>query len=64
MATLSFKENALLALQHKEPEYFPITSDMDTCAPRGVGFIQETSCTTGVETTQPLISHGATTISG
>ena len=48
MATLSFKENALLALQHKEPEYFPITSDMDTCAPRGVGFIQETSCTTGV----------------
>lgn len=48
MATLSFKENALLALQHKEPEYFPISSDMDTCAPRGVGFIQETSCTTGV----------------
>jgi len=42
MASLSFKENALLAYQHKEPEYLPIASDFDTCAPRGMDFICET----------------------
>lgn len=41
MATLSFKENCLLALQHKEPEYIPMVSDMNNCAPRGMDFICE-----------------------
>ncbi len=45
MATLSFKENCLLALQHKEPEFFPVLSDMNTVAPKGIGFIMETACT-------------------
>lgn len=48
MATLSFRENALLAYQHKEPEFLPIGSDMDTCAPRGMDFIRETICVNGV----------------
>ena len=41
MASLSFKENALLAYQHKEPEYLPIPSDFDISAPRGMNFINE-----------------------
>ncbi len=48
MATLSYKENCLLALQHKEPEYLPLGSDMDTCAPRGMDFIRETISVNGV----------------
>ncbi|MGL6294372.1 hypothetical protein [Eubacterium aggregans] len=47
MATLSYKENTLLAYQHKEPEFFPMASDMDTCAPRGVDFIRESICVDG-----------------
>ena len=47
MATLSFKENTLLAYQHKEPEFFPIATDMDTCAPRGMDFIRESICVSG-----------------
>ncbi len=48
MASLSFRENCLLAYQHKEPEFFPIGGDMDTCAPRGMDFIRETPPCTGV----------------
>lgn len=47
MASLSFKENGLLAYQHKEPEYIPIPRDFDTCAPRGMDFIKETICVEG-----------------
>lgn len=47
MASLSFKENGLLAYQHKEPEYLPIPSDFDTSAPRGMDFIRETICVDG-----------------
>lgn len=47
MATLSFKENTLLAYQHKEPEFFPMATDMDTCAPRGMDFIRESICVNG-----------------
>lgn len=47
MATLSYKENTLLAYQHKEPEFFPMASDMDTCAPRGMDFIRESICVDG-----------------
>ena len=47
MASLSFRENTLLAYQHKEPEFFPMASDMDTCAPRGMDFIRETICING-----------------
>lgn len=47
MATLSFKENTLLAYQHREPEFFPIASDMDLCAPRGMDFIRESICVNG-----------------
>lgn len=47
MASLSFRENGLLAYQHKEPEYLPISSDFDTCAPRGMDFIRETICVNG-----------------
>ena len=50
MATLSYKENTLLAYQHKEPEFFPIATDMDTCAPRGMDFIRESICVTGTAT--------------
>jgi len=48
MATLNFKENTLLAYQHKEPEYMPMPGDMNTCAPRGMDFIRETICINGV----------------
>jgi hypothetical protein len=47
MATLSFKENTLLAYQHKEPEFFPMTADMDLCSPGGPDFIHETSRANG-----------------
>lgn len=48
MASLSFRENSLLAYRHKEPEFFPIGADMNTCAPRGMDFIRETICVNGV----------------
>lgn len=44
MATLSFRENTLLAYQHKEPEFMPLASDRDNCFPSGEDFIRETSC--------------------
>ncbi len=48
MASLSFRENSLLAYQHKEPEFLPIPSDFDTCAPRGMDFIREMPCVPGI----------------
>ncbi len=47
MASLSFKENTLLAYQHKEPEFFPLTTDMNMGAPRGTDFICESICVQG-----------------
>ena len=41
MATLSYKENALLALQHKEPEYLPMITDIQTCSPGGMDYVCE-----------------------
>jgi len=48
MASLSYKENTLLAYRHKEPEYLPLASDMDTCAPRGMNYICESISVTEV----------------
>lgn len=48
MASLSYKENTLLAFQHKEPEYLPLVSDIDTCAPRGMDYICESISVNGV----------------
>lgn len=47
MASLSFKENALLAYQHKVPEYMPMPKDLDIQAPRGMDFINESICVEG-----------------
>ncbi len=47
MASLSYKENTLLAFQHKEPEFLPIGSDMDTCAPKGMDYVCENTCIPG-----------------
>lgn len=47
MASLSYRENTLLAYRHKEPEYFPLASDMDSCAPMGMDFIRESICVEG-----------------
>ena len=47
IASLSFKENTLLAYQHKEPEFFPLTTDMNMGAPRGTDFICESICVQG-----------------
>ena len=33
MATLTYKENVLRVLRHKEPEYMPFPSDLDFCFP-------------------------------
>lgn len=41
MATLSYKENALLALQHKEPEYLPMITDIQTYTPLGMDYVCE-----------------------
>lgn len=50
MASLSYRENTLLAYQHKEPEFFPMARDMDTCAPRGMDFIRESISVPGTAT--------------
>lgn len=47
MASLSFKENALLAYQHKEPEYLPLGSDIDVAVPKGMDFVCENICVPG-----------------
>lgn len=47
MASLSFKENALLVLQHKEPEYLPLHTDLNGCVPRGMDFIRESPSVPG-----------------
>ena len=41
MATLSFKENALLSLRHQEPEYLPMITDLQTYTPLGMDFVCE-----------------------
>lgn len=41
MATLTYKENALLALQHKEPEFLPMIQDIQTYTPLGMDFVCE-----------------------
>ena len=41
MAALTYKENALLALRHKEPEFLPMIQDIQTYTPLGMDFVCE-----------------------
>ena len=45
---ISLKENMMLALQHKEPEYMPIVSDFDLANPAGLDFVNEHPSVPGV----------------
>ena len=48
MAVLSYKENTLLALQHKEPEFLPMITDVQTYTPLGMDFVCEYTNVPGV----------------
>lgn len=48
MAVLSYKENTLLALQHKEPEFLPMITDVQTYTPLGMDFVCEYTNIPGV----------------
>lgn len=41
MTSISYKENMLLVLQHKEPEYMPLMEDFDQALPHGLDFVNE-----------------------
>ena len=47
MADLTYRENSLLALRHQEPEFLPMIQDIQTCTPRGMDFVCESSCVPG-----------------
>lgn len=44
---ISYKENMLLVLQHKEPEYFPLMRDIDEAFPVGLDFVNEAPAVPG-----------------
>lgn len=46
--SLSLKENMMLVLQHKEPEYMPLISDFDQAWPGGMDFVCEAPRVSGV----------------
>ncbi len=45
---LSFRENMMLAMEHKEPQYMPLITDFDQVTPGALDFINESPAISGV----------------
>ncbi len=46
--SLSYRDNMMMALEHKEPEYMPLVSDFDMAYPGGLDFVCEAPKVPGV----------------